>query len=301
MATELLLTGKHTVTALTRPDSNSELPQGIIVAKVDYDNEASLVEALRGQDALVITLSVRAPPETQSRLIRAAGAAGVPWILPNDWSPDTTNEGLLKDVPTFAKGPTTRAEIEKLGKSSFINMATSFWYEWSLAIPDAYGFDFAKRTVVLFDEGEVKICTSTWPQIGRAVAKLLSLPIKPEGGDVEHSLDHYRNKVVYVSSFTVSQKDMLDSVLRVTNTKLEDWSVSKEDSHTRWSEGMKAMKTGNQQGFARMLYSRIFFPDGSGDFEKSKGLLNGILGLPKEDMDEATKRAIKRSETVPWP
>lgn len=47
----------------------------------------------------MITLSGFAPADTQEKLIRAAADAGVPWILPNEWAPDTANEDLVRDVP----------------------------------------------------------------------------------------------------------------------------------------------------------------------------------------------------------
>lgn len=56
------------------------------------------MDALRGHDALVITLSGHTPKGTELDLVRAAGEAGVPWILPNEWSPDTANEALVNDV-----------------------------------------------------------------------------------------------------------------------------------------------------------------------------------------------------------
>lgn len=85
MAKSLLGTGRHTVTAITRADSSSKLPDGVKVAKVDYDDDQSLVDALRGHDALVITLSVFAPKDTEDKLIKAAADANVPWVLPNEW------------------------------------------------------------------------------------------------------------------------------------------------------------------------------------------------------------------------
>lgn len=101
MTEALLKTGQHTVTAISRLDSQSDLPQGVKTKKVDYNDSKTLIEALKGQDALVITLSGRTPPETEMQLINAAGEAGVPWILPNDWSPDTANEAFVKDVAFF--------------------------------------------------------------------------------------------------------------------------------------------------------------------------------------------------------
>ena len=292
MTKSLLETGKHRVTALTRPDSKSKLPDGVKIAKVDYNDKNSLVDALRGQDALIITMSVMAPPDQEDKLVEAAAEAGVSWILPNNWSPDTANEGLTRDVSIFQKHVKVEKHIEQLAKSSYIAVTTGFWYEWSLAIPAAYGFDFAKREVTFFDEGEVKISTSTWPQVGRAVAALLSLP--------EKDLEHFENKHAYVSSFTVSQKDMLDSALRVTGSKLEEWEITKEPATERYSKGVEAMKGGDRMGFAKMMYTRVFYDDGNGDFEKSRGLANELLGLPKEDLDEATAAAIKRSKEETW-
>lgn len=298
MTEALLKTGKHTVTAISRIESTTTLPEGVELKKVDYDDHSSLVEALRGQDALIITLSVFAAPDQQVKLIQAAADAGVPWVLPNEWAPDTANEALLKDV--FGNVPEARNLVAKLGKSSYIAVTTGFWYEWSLSIPASYGFDFKNRTVTLFDDGETKINTSTWPQIGRAVASLLSLPIRPEGEDKDKSLERFRNSQVYVSSFLVSQTEMLESVLRVTKTGIEDWKVAKEPVKDRFTGGIEAMQKGDRQGFVRMMYSRVFFPDGVGNFETTKGTQNSLLGLLREDIDEATQVAIKRSEETSW-
>lgn len=65
LAKELVKTGRHKVTAITRNDSASELPEEVIAAKVDYSDEDSIINALKGQQILIITMSVRAPPETQ--------------------------------------------------------------------------------------------------------------------------------------------------------------------------------------------------------------------------------------------
>ena len=59
----------------------------------------------------------------------------------------------------------TRKGIANLCKSSYIAVSTGFWYEWGLAMPAAFGIDFAKRAVTLWDEGETKISTSTLPQV----------------------------------------------------------------------------------------------------------------------------------------
>jgi uncharacterized protein YbjT (DUF2867 family) len=54
------------VTALTRTGSKNSLPAGVVAAPVDYDDEATLVAALQGQQFLVITLPVTAGPDTRT-------------------------------------------------------------------------------------------------------------------------------------------------------------------------------------------------------------------------------------------
>jgi uncharacterized protein YbjT (DUF2867 family) len=82
IAEALVVGGKHKVTAISRHDSKSTIPSGVQIAKVDYDDHKSLVTALTGQDALVITLGGLAPHDHQRRLLRAAVDAKVPWVLP---------------------------------------------------------------------------------------------------------------------------------------------------------------------------------------------------------------------------
>ena len=296
MTEALLKTGKHTVTAITREDSTSKLPDGVQVKRVSYDEPSTIVEALRGQDALVITLGGMVPKDQQGKLIQAAADANIPWILPNEWSPDSQSEGFAQDLAMIWAGKAHARElIEKLGKSAWISVTTGFWYEWSMSIPFAYGFDFEKKSVRLYDDGNTIINTSTWPQVGRAVASLLSLKIHANG-ESGQSLEQFRHKHVYISSFAISQNDMLASVLRVTKTQRSDWTITQEASRDVHETARQQIAEGNMKALGGWLYGRVFYPDGDGNFEKTRGLQNDTLGLPKEDLDEYTKIAIDRAK-----
>ena len=83
----------------------------------------------------------------------------------------------------------------------------------------------------------------------------------------------------------------------MTGTQEEDWTIKKEPAQDRFASGAAEVKEGKMEGFAKLLYTRIFFPDGCGDFEHNKGTLNSLLKLPQENIDEATKIAIERSKT----
>ncbi|KAK7748834.1 hypothetical protein SLS53_000858 [Cytospora paraplurivora] len=296
----LLKNGKHEVTAITRKDSPAAIPDGIKVAKVDYSEPSTLVEALRGQEALIITLAVTAPQNTQSKLIEAAATAGVPWVIPNEWGSDPTQEDLANGTFLGPGRTAARKHIQDLGKSKFIGTCCGFWYEFSLAgseIRYGFAFDFQKpqgHRVTFYDDGNTKINTSTWPQVGRAIANLLALKVLPEDDeDRSPTLSRFKNETVYISSFSVSQKDMFESVLRVTGGVADDWKISYQPSIERYREGVEALQKGDMRGFGQALYARVFYQDGSGNYEARRALHNGVLGLPEEDLDEYTAVAVQ--------
>ena len=300
IAEHLLKTGKHIVTAIARPSSTSRLPEGVQVARVDYngDDDAALVEALREQQVLIITMSVSAPSGTISKFLRAAAKAGVPYVLPNWFGHDAANNKLCNDSLLSHNRDSICAEIESLGISSYLLLVCNFWYEFSLGGgPDRYGFDFKKRSFVLFDDGNVAINTSTWPQCGRAIANLLSLKELPDNEtDRSPTLSQFRNRSIYISSFRLSQRDMFESVKRVTGTTDADWTITHESAEQRWKDGQAALQQGNMKAFAKMLYSRMFFPNGDGDYQSSRGLHNDLLGLTVEDLDEFTAIGVRMGE-----
>lgn len=292
------------ITALTRSTNSSSFPPGLTPIPVDYSEPSTLTAALKGQDALIITLAVAAPPDTQSKLIRAAAEARVPWILPNEFGGDTDDP--VSDETRM--GPPKRAArklIEELGVSSWFGIVSGFWYEYSLSGPGLYGIDIAKREVVWFDDGTQRLNTSTWVQIGRAVASLLALPVGEgtsggagagAGADVA-TLSSYRNRLVFVSSFAVNQREMLDSINRVMGLEDKDWTLTRVGAKKRFEDAGKKLAGGDRMSYAYLLYTRYFFlGEDASLFEKTKRLDNKKLNLPTEDLDDATRKAVEMAQ-----
>ena len=299
MVKEIVKGGKHRVTAVTRPDSENTMPAGLHkIEKVNYSDHSELVRVFTGQDVLIITMGVMAPKESQTQLIDAAVEAGVRWIMPNEWGTDHANIQAGKDVLLGERILAIHDYIEKVGagKTYWISVCCGFWYEFSLAGTEArYGFDFGKKEVTFYDDGETKMNTTTWPQLGRGVANLLSLKILPDNeNDKRPYLSLFNNGSAYISSFFVNQKDMFDSVLRVTGDKKSDWKISHEDVQERYARGMKMMKEGQMVGFGILLYARMFYKDAPADFNDKVN--NDTLGLPREDFDEATSVAVQMAK-----
>ncbi|KAJ6261019.1 hypothetical protein Dda_3684 [Drechslerella dactyloides] len=301
IAAELLKRGTFNITAITRSNSTT-LPAGITPAVVDYNDHASIVAALRGQDVIIITLSVRAPPDTHQKLVDAAADAGVKLIVPNEWGYDAERDPeFTKNTIVGEKAVKNREHIRTKG-IPFIGVNGGFWYEFSLGGDEArYGFDFNKNTLTIFDEGNIKISTSTWEQVARGVAGVLSLKINPDGPDDKSpTVSSFYNQSVCVESFNLSQKDMFESVKRVTGTTDADWTVTHENSKERYGRAMGFLAANDfhlgpaastaMRGLGMAMYTCAFFPNSPASMPDIK---NEVLGLPKEDLDACTKKGIE--------
>jgi hypothetical protein len=303
----LLATGKHTVTAITRPDSTTKIPNGVKVVRVDYNSNAekdaaALVDALHGQQVLLITMSHKSLGGTK-KLIHAAAKAGVGYVLPNWLGHDANNQSLITDSMMTPLLDNVK-EVETLGVSSYFLFVCNFWYEFSLGGgPDRFGFNFKDSSVTLYDGGKVAINTTTWPQCGRAMANLLSLKEIPEdANDTAPTVSKFRNECIYISSFRISQCNMFDSVKRVTKTTDADWKISDDNTEQRYKTGQDKVKSGDFSSWMKMGYSRMFFDNSDGDYESTRGLHNDILSLPQEELDEFTAIGIRMGENGEvWP
>ncbi|KAJ5577652.1 NAD(P)-binding protein [Penicillium hispanicum] len=264
--------------AIQRAESTSKLPDGINVIRVDYSGEddSALVEALKGQQVLIVTMAIPAQMVAIPKLVNAAAKAGVPYIMPNWFGHDAANDKLCEDSMLKTNRDKINQQIASLGVSTPLLL---------------------KRTLTWLDDGDVALKTSTWPQCGRAIAGLLSLKELPDDeSDTSPTLSRFADRPVYISSFRVTQRDMFESVKRVTGTTDAYWTITRDSSAKRWEEGFAAVKQGNFGAFTKMLYSRMFFPSADGDYQSRRELDNEALGLPVEDFDAATAVAVQMGE-----
>jgi hypothetical protein len=103
-----------------------------------------------------------------------------------------------------------------------------------------------------------------------------------------------------VSSFALSQREMFESIKRVTGTTNSDWKITSEPAKQRFVNAKKKLEGGDHRAFGIVLYTRYFMDDEAGLFEKSHGLDNEQLNLPKEDLDDATKAAVDLANSDYW-
>lgn len=188
--------------------------------------------------------------------------------------------------------------VENLGVSSWFVLTTDMWYEYCLnAGSDVYGIDIRNRSVEWIDDGNVRLSSSTWPQLGKAITGLLDLKELPEDeNDKSPTLSQLRNQVLYVASLSSTQGDISERVKKATGTTDKDWTMTKHTSKGRFDDRASRLQKGDLSGFGKQLSGRLTFASGEGDFETQKGLHNKILGLSHDGLDTYTKIVVKAIE-----
>ncbi len=254
-----------------------------------------MIAALKGQQFLVISLSVLVPEDVQGKIIKAAAKAGVAYIMPNVYGFDPKGPGVSN--PIFGAGTMRRIQDVEDAGLPWIVLTTGFWYEWGLALGDNwYGIDINKKKAWFVDEGHNQMNTSTWSRCGEAFAALLSLP---ENG-ASPSLADFKNYPCYVDSFAVTQRTILDSVQRANGTTDQDWEITCEPWEKRYNDGLAEMKTTPHRGFPKALYAHGWSRGGGREFTEK--LDNDKLGLKPEDLDTVTKKVVEKVQSGwnPW-
>ncbi|KAL2684606.1 hypothetical protein Neosp_005685 [[Neocosmospora] mangrovei] len=275
----------HTITAISRSDSSATFPEKVTVLKGEYSNEDFLVSSLKGQDVLILQLSPMAMG-LQESFIRAAAKAGVPYILPTEFGTDIEALDLTREQPIISGKKALRDLVEQLGVSSWIAVVNNLWFDWSLKM-NCWGINVKERKAEIWNGGNVKANTSTLKRVGAAVAELLSRP--------EEELSAYKNKPFYVSSFCISQREMLESVQRVTGTTDADWEIKEKDIYEFGKECDERLMKGEMMAALEKL-SSLLLREGLGGNYNHKVVDMERFGLQQEDLDEVVKGAIEPAQ-----
>ena len=303
---------KFDITIVSREDSKADFPSdpNTTIQRVNYTDHSSLISALSGAQFLIISLSVFAPKETQQQLIDAAAATGtVKYIIPNEWGTDWTDPEINKAVMIGDAIVANREYIVSKGMS-WISVSCGFWYEYSLGSGSAcYGFDLRNvpGKVYLFDGGDTPVNTSTWNHVGEGVEAMLRLPIHAaDGGDTgKQALSiegTFKNSFLRLSSFTLTQRDMLASLARVTSTDPKSWTTETVATEKWLAQAREELAKGSRLGFGKILYGTVMQAvEGKNEgyamaYQAHKGLHDQALGLKGEDLDEATLQAVRIAE-----
>lgn len=241
---------------------------------------AQLVEAFTGQDAVVSALPGGQTSSSQC-MIDAAIQAGVKRFIPTEFSSNTC-AAARELVPLYAE----KAKVITYLKSqegtglTWTSIYIGQFFDWGLET-GWFDYDLKNKKATIYDSGNKAWSTTTLETASAAVVKVL---LKPE---------QTKNRPVFVASFTLSQRQLLETLEKATGTT---WEVERTSSEETLKKAKELDRQGNSE--ALNLFIRVLLygddADRGANFEKNGLLDNKLLELPVENLTEVVEKIVKR-------
>ena len=270
----VLLESGFDVTILTRKSSTSKIPSGVRVATVsDSYPYAELVPIFKGQDAVILAIAATALA-VQTNIIDAAVQAKVQRFIPCEFGLGYVR-GEALEHPVFGGKYQVRKYLESRESTgmTWTGVTCGAFLEGYL---DYWKFDLKTNEAVILDSGDKKWAFSTWRTIATATVGVLKHP------------EETKNRFVFVRSFFVSSNELLAKLEKATAGK---WSMQRLESGPFVEENRKLLR---EKGEIPAVHNLIWTEAvGVEDWEKTHGLDNDLLEVPREDLGKVIAQIVK--------
>ena len=274
----LISANAFAMTVLSRSSSKSTYPDSVQVISIsdDLPNE-EIVQALRGQDALVVAFA-GSNSDLQIRLADIAAQLGVRRFIPADFgSLDSSSPRALDLVPLYHAKRKVRLHLQQLASSSglsWTSLVCGHFFDHGLK-SGLLNFDVNERKAQIFDGGDIKWSTTTLSTIGTAVVRILQQE------------DETQNRMLYIQSFCTTQNEVLRVLEKITGSK---WQVEHLGSEEYIEEVRSESKGHLSAEAAEQLVSVVGIVDAN--WEGKEGFANSLLGLKDEDLEQVITKTI---------
>jgi hypothetical protein len=272
-----------TVSVVARKSSKSTYPAGTAVQYVDDDlPHSQLVQALRGQDALISAIGFDAIA-LEEKLIDAAIEAKIKRFFPSEYGVNNTHPEARKLSPIFG----SKADIiEQLRAKESTGLTwtavpTGLWLDWTLEPAIAFAaINVKAHTATLWQNGTHQLSWSTLPWSAEGIAQMLLHP------------EQTANKIVPLHGVLASQNEIIAILEHLQGVKYEISHFEHDkvivDAQQKWKES-------RDRKSAVALVKAGFFLDGYGSNLVAEGLVqngNEYLTLEPLSVEEIVTRAV---------
>ncbi|KAH8649785.1 hypothetical protein BX600DRAFT_489822 [Xylariales sp. PMI_506] len=211
-----------TVTVVSRnPDSLGVLPAGVTAVQVDYESAESLVNALRGHDAVICTLNGTAAKDHRP-IIDAAIQAGVKRFVPSVFGSFPTDPKAHQALKfTIPYADTQKYLIEKAedGVLEYTIFSVGAFLDLVFVYPIL--LDWKNRSAQLFDGGKQPVSMSSLTTVGKTIAAAL---LRPEVS---------RNRNLFVHDTSISQIKLLEMAKKHSKGEWTEINVDGDSEYQR--------------------------------------------------------------------
>ncbi|KAI1110068.1 hypothetical protein F5Y14DRAFT_430135 [Nemania sp. NC0429] len=281
-----LLAAGFSVKVLSRNQlsSSAVIPSGIEVLQSDYSFK-SLVDAFKGQDAVISTVSTLTVPQ-QLNIIDAAAAAKVKRFLPSEFGSDTSvdDDGAIEEFLKGKQEVVRYLRTKEIDGLSWSALCPGAWVDWMLEEGNGLlGLDLASKAATIIDDGDQDFTASTIDLVAKATAAILLHP------------EETRNRYVQVHSFTLTQNSLLEALERVSGAKFSTTRTSRGELHALAKKHLA--RSVDDSGHYELVTATVLSGSKLVLFPERAAHWNKVLGLAQEeDLDEMVRRVWSKME-----
>lgn len=284
----LLESGSFQVSVLTRASSKSTYSSNVNVLKTDDDLPFDqLVQALRGQDALVIAFA-GTQKDNSIKLANAAFEADIKHIIPADFgSCDSSDQKSLDLIPLYVAKKDVRDHLIELAKKtrgdgsslSWTSLINGHFFDYGLK-SGLLSINLEKGTTRTFDGGKHKFAATKLADIGLATARILQ----------KADNSRLKNKLVCIQSVQITQNELVPVVEEVTGKKLQVEDVKSEDFIREYKDKLQ-QDPGNHDVTEELVTVGGIVRTNWDD--RGDAYVNDLVGLSLRDLKSSVQEALK--------
>lgn len=204
------------------------------VVKIDFSNHQQLVDALRGNDVVLLTFGDLPNLERNSKaIIDAAIEAGVKRVIPSEFGVDTHSPTGRRQIVFDSKVKIDDYLEEKSneGTIEFTSIYTGLFFDWRTQESQMFlGFDMENKRATIYNGGTTPLNLTTLEALGASVVSVLSTPKK------------FKNRRLRICDLYASQRDILALLEAETGIK---FVVEEMDANVLQDEGEAGLRKGD--------------------------------------------------------
>lgn len=256
------------VTVLTRKGASHTFPPAVAVTEIDYESPESLVEALKGQDAVVSTIGFAGLPQ-QLPLIQAAVKAGVKRFVPSEFGSDAENAAAIALPPFGPKKAAAEALAKEAAAGTITYTLVSTGPFLDMALAHGMFVNLKSKSANLWNGGGQTFSTTTVASVARAVAGVLRHP------------EETRNRNVHVHSASTTQNALLAKAKKAVGA--DGWETTVVSTDDALKKAYAALEKGEVD---RIGFISTVIWDGKygSDFKKVDNDLLGVHELTDAEL-----------------
>ncbi|KAJ4417979.1 hypothetical protein N0V82_005831 [Gnomoniopsis sp. IMI 355080] len=266
------------------PSSVVENPRQKTVA-VDYNDHASLVQALSGADVVVSALPNPVIQTVDHLLLRAAQEAGVRRIFPSEYTLDVLHPAAVaafgEESPVVQSARKFVSLAESDSVTSFTTIVTGMFTDLALGGGLLNIWNWTDLQVTSIDGGDKVFTTSSTEFVAASIVAALKM-------DEEKT----KNRRIRIAENQTTIRGMTSVLEEVAGCKFQAIELSSQELSKRKEE---ADKTGDKLAMYVNPLLRVNF-DGSGAGNFQEGLEFGAEGewyVPRKSLKELAQEVMK--------